>query len=208
MNMAHNHDNVPSLGYSHIATIYFCLFLNLAFVAVEAALGFMGNSTGLVSDAGHNLSDVLGLVLSLVALYMEKSGRPGAKRTSGIVTLVNASLLIVAVGIICVESISKIIRPEPVNGLIVIYTAAAGILINGFTAWILMKGSGNVNIKAAFLHAATDTLVSVGVVVSGFIIRWTGFHLVDPIVSLVISLIIAVPSVKLIWQTVGLIRNS
>ncbi len=205
--MAHSHEHSHAGTGASIKTIYFCLAINLIFVAAEAFMGFRSNSTGLLSDAGHNLSDALGLLLSLIALYIEKSGRKNALRTSHTVTLVNGLLLLAAVAIILVESIEKIIRPVSVDGSTVIWTAAAAIVVNGLTAWLLMRGSSNVNIKAAYLHAATDTLVSVGVVISGIIIRFTGLNIIDPLISLVITAIIAVPTLKLIFNAISLIRR-
>ena len=202
---SHNHSHA-GVGAS-IKTIYFCLALNLLFVAAEAIIGLKSNSTGLLSDAGHNLSDALGLLLSLIALHIEKSGRKNASRTSHTVTLVNGVLLLAAVAIILVESIEKIVHPVNVDGGLVIWTAAAAIIINGLTAWLLMRGSNNLNIKAAYLHAATDTLVSVGVVISGIIIRYTGLNIVDPLISLVISAIITVPTLKLIFRAISSIRK-
>ena len=123
-------------------------------------------------------------------------------------TLVNGALLMVAVVIILFESIDKILNPVEVNGMAVIITSAAAIVVNGLTAFLLMKGEkDDINIRAAFLHAASDTLVSVAVVASGIVIRLTGWNLIDPILSLLVSALIAVPTVRLIANTVRDIRN-
>lgn len=205
----HNHTHLHGAAGVSIRVLILALIINLAFVAIEAIVGWWGNSTGLLSDAGHNLSDALGLVLSLVAISLEAQSRASSKNISRYISLANGLLLLAAVVIILVESIEKIINPEEVNGLAVIITSAVGILINGFTAWLLMKGNTkNINIRAAFLHAATDMLVSVAVVVAGVIIRFTGWNLVDPLLSLAVSAVIAVPTVKLIAETVRSLRDS
>ena len=183
------------------------IVINICFVAAEATVGWWSNSTGLLSDAGHNLSDVLGLILSLVAIAVESRSNKSSKKISRYISLANSLLLLAAVVLILKESISKIISPEEVNGTAVIVTSAIAILINGLTAWLLAKGNrDNINIKAAFLHAATDMLVSVAVVVSGIIIRVSGWYLIDPILSLIVSVVIAVPTVKLIIHTVHEIK--
>ena len=183
------------------------IVINICFVSAEAIVGWWSNSTGLLSDAGHNLSDVLGLILSLIAIALESRSNKSSKKISRYISLANSLLLLAAVVLILKESISKIISPEEVNGTAVIVTSAIAILINGLTAWLLAKGNrDNINIKAAFLHAATDMLVSVAVVVSGIIIRVSGWYLIDPILSLIVSVVIAVPTVKLIIHTVHEIK--
>lgn len=202
----HNHSVGESLAKSAIGTIYLCLLINICFVVVEALVGLWSNSTGLLSDAGHNLSDILGLVLSLIALRLEK--RKGGERMTLYVTIANVALLLVAVALIVGESIDKIMHPTVVNAEAVVGVALVAIVINGLTAWILLRGkSDNINIRAAFLHAATDALVSVGVVISGVVIRVTGVNIIDPLVSLVISVVIAVPTIKLLIRTLRAIKN-
>ena len=199
----HHHDIVRVSARIHILAIV----INICFVAAEAIVGWWSNSTGLLSDAGHNLSDVLGLILSLVAIALESRSNKSSKKISRYISLANSLLLLAAVVLILKESIGKIISPEEVNGTAVIVTSAIAILINGLTAWLLAKGNrDNINIKAAFLHAATDMLVSVAVVVSGIIIRVSGWYLIDPILSLIVSVVIAVPTVKLIIHTVHEIK--
>lgn len=205
--MVHFHRHSNEESHSHydektsVKTLYLCLVLNLAFVAIEAIIGWQSNSTGLLSDAGHNLSDALGLLLSLIAICLERTKSRNNRKVSKFVTLANGLLLLMAVVVIVVESIGKIVSPLPVNGNAVILTSLAAIIVNGFTAYLLMKGkSGDINIKAAYLHAATDMLVSVGVVVSGIAILLTGFDIIDPLVSLVITAIIAVPTIKLLIE--------
>ena len=203
---SHEHHLHDIVGVS-ARILILAIVINICFVAAEAIVGWWSNSTGLLSDAGHNLSDVLGLILSLVAIALESRSNKSSKKISRYISLANSLLLLAAVVLILKESISKIISPEEVNGTAVIVTSAIAILINGLTAWLLAKGNrDNINIKAAFLHAATDMLVSVAVVVSGIIIRISGWYLIDPILSLIVSVVIAVPTVKLIIHTVHEIK--
>lgn len=192
----HGHDGGPK--NTPIRVLYLCLVLNLLFVAAEAWAGWRSNSTGLLSDAGHNLADVLGLLLSLIAIYMERAKGSINKKLSKYVTLTNGLLLIGAVSLIIFESIEKIVHPQQVHAETVIIVSVAAIVVNGFTAWLLMRGEKNdINIKAAYLHAASDMLVSVAVVISGIIISFTGWNIIDPALSLLVSFFIAVPALKL-----------
>lgn len=193
----HGHDGGPK--NTPIRVLYLCLVLNLLFVAAEAWAGWRSNSTGLLSDAGHNLADVLGLLLSLIALYMNRAKGSINKKLSKYVTLTNGLLLIGAVSLIIFESIEKIVHPQQVHAETVIIVSVAAIVVNGFTAWLLMRGEKNdINIKAAYLHAASDMLVSVAVVISGIIISFTGWNIIDPALSLLVSFFIAVPALKLV----------
>lgn len=199
MNHHHHHHPIADEPQQQKKLIIICLIINLAFVIIEAGAGYLYNSIGLLSDAGHNLSDVLGLVLALVGIILAQTANRGRAKIANYVTLLNALLLIVAVIIIGIESIQKIIYPTLVNGFAVIITSAIAIIINGVTAAILLKGSNkNTNIKAAYLHAATDALVSVGVLLSGLIIALTGYNIIDGIISLLITIIIAVPAFRLL----------
>ena len=166
--------------------------LNLLYVAVEASVGFWQGSTALLSDAGHNLSDVLSLVLVLIAFRHRDKER--------IVALINALLLLAAVLLIIAESVRGLVAPVPVNGAAVSWTAAVGILVNGLTVLLLNHGRSDLNVRSAFLHMLADTLVSVGVVISGIVIAYTGWTVVDPIVSLAVALLILIPSVRLLRE--------
>lgn len=192
------------------AMITVCLVINLVFVAVEALIGWRSGSTGLVSDAGHNLSDALGMLLSLISLLLIQHGSRRSGFISQIITLCNALILLGAVAVIAWESIERILSPIHVQGDMVIYTALAAIFVNGLSAYLLMRGSKeDINIRAAYLHAATDMLVSVGVVLSGVIISLTSWYIIDPIISLVITLIIAIPAVRLVGTALrGLIEHT
>lgn len=197
----HHHVGVESMN----KTFLVCIIVNLLFVGIEALVGYYGGSLGLVSDAGHNLSDVLGIGLAMLAFWLEhKRKSVKAQEVSRIISIINALLLIVAVVVIVVEAIHKFTDQTEVNGKAMIITALIAIFVNGLTAWMLMKGEKeNVNVRAAFLHAAADALVSVGVVVSGIVIYYTGWVMIDPIISIVISLIILVPSLKLLVECLG-----
>ena len=188
--MEHHHENMK---LSRMLII--CSLINLLYVVIEAGVGFVSSSAGLVSDAGHNLSDVATLLISLAAVNLAQSKPATAKK----LTLANALLLICAVVLIAVEGVSKLIDPEPIQGSVVSLTAGIGIIVNGVTAYLLMREQDrDINIKASFLHMISDTLVSVGVLVSGLIIAKTGLYVIDPIISLIIALIILFPAVKLL----------
>ena len=192
--MEHHHEN---LKLSRMLII--CSLVNLLYVVIEAVVGFVSSSAGLVSDAGHNLSDVATLLISLAAVNLAQSRPATAKK----LTLANALLLIGAVVLIAVEGVSKLIDPEPIQGSVVSLIAGIGIIVNGVTAYLLMREQDrDINIKASFLHMISDTLVSVGVLVSGLIIAKTGLYVIDPIISLIIALIILFPAVKLLVKVV------
>lgn len=181
--------------------------LNSAYVVIEAVFGLIYGSMGLLSDAGHNLSDVAALVIAMVAFRL-MSRKPDDRHTYGYkkftiqASFINALLLCVAVGAILVEAIKKLIHPEAVDGGAIAWVAAAGVIVNGVTAWLFMKDKGHdMNVKAAFLHMAADTLVSVGVVVSGIIIHYTGWYVLDPIIGIMIAIIVA-------WSMRGLLVES
>ena len=192
--MEHHHEN---LKLSRMLII--CSLVNLLYVVIEVGVGIVSSSAGLVSDAGHNLSDVATLLISLAAVNLAQSRPATAKK----LTLANALLLIGAVVLIAVEGVSKLIDPEPIQGSVVSLTAGIGIIVNGVTAYLLMREQDrDINIKASFLHMISDTLVSVGVLVSGLIIAKTGLYVIDPIISLIIALIILFPAVKLLVKVV------
>jgi cobalt-zinc-cadmium efflux system protein len=199
-------------GHSHGPANYDRAFaigiaLSLGFVVIEALYGFIANSMALLADAGHNLSDVLGLVIAWGASVLAKRAPTerytyGLRSTSILAALLNAVFLLVATGGIAWEAIQRFAEPASVAGLTVIVVAAIGIVINGVTAWLFASGrKGDINIKGAYLHMAADAGVSAGVVVAGVVILVTGWGWVDPAVSLVIAAII-------VWGTWGLFRES
>ena len=207
----HEHSHGPG-GHSHAPANFGTAFavgivLNTAFVVVEAVYGYTSNSTALIADAGHNLSDVLGLVVAWIAVILSK--RPASPRytyglrgSSILAALFNAVFLLIAVGAIGWEAILRLLNPEPVAEKTVMIVAAIGIVINGFTAWLFASGSKNdLNIRGAYLHMAADAAVSAGVVVAALVIMFTGWLWLDPAVSLVIVAVI-------VWGTWGLLRDS
>lgn len=179
----------------------------MLFVVIEGGFGFVSNSVALIADAGHNLSDVLGLVCAWAAMYLGR--RPpgdrftyGLGRSSVLAALTNAVLLLMACGAIAWEAVGRLASPPAVAGTIVMGVAASGIVVNGLSAWMLHAGShGDLNRRSAFIHMLGDAAVSVGVLLSGAIIMYTGWSRLDPIVSLLIVAAILV-------STWGLLRDS
>lgn len=206
MHQHHHHIAEPVTSLS--AAYYVAIALNLGFVAVEATVGIVYNSLGLLSDSGHKLLDVLALIVSLLAFKLAKS-RPdkhftyGYRKASVLIAVLNAALLLVAVCVIIYESIVKFANPAPVDGAAISWTAAAGIIINSIGAILMMRHQkSDINTRGAFLHLATDALVSVGVVFAGIVISLTGWNVIDPIISLVIALVILVNTGKLLIEGV------
>ncbi len=204
----HGHHHHHAHTIEKLSTIYIvAVALNLLFVIVEAVAGFVGNSIGLLSDAGHNLSDVFSLLLAMIALKLASSHATkrftyGHRKASVLISLLNAIILLVAVGAIIVESMEKFFTPTEVNGTLIIWTAAVGIVINGMTAWVLSRqNQHDINTRGAFLHMMADTLVSVGVVVSGVVINLTGWTIIDPIIGLVIAVVILVSTWDLLSES-------
>lgn len=181
--------------------------LNLVFVIVEAVFGFLSGSMALVADAGHNLSDVLSLLLAWGASVLARrapSGRftYGFKSSTILAALANAMLLLIAIGMILVETIGRFSDPQPIAAGTVMAVAGVGIVINTATALLFVRGrKHDLNIRGAFLHMAADALVSVGVVIAGGLILLTGALWIDPFTSLIIVLVIA-------WGTWGLLKDS
>ena len=181
--------------------------LNFAFVIAQAGFGVFAHSLALIADAGHNLSDVLGLLLAWGATVLARSA-PTERRTYGmrsssiLAALFNAILLLVSVGAIALEALRRFTAPAAVAGTTVIWVAAIGILVNGVTALLFMSGrKGDLNVRSAFMHMAADAVISAGVVVAGVAILLTGKQWIDPAVSLLISAVI-------VWGTWDLLRDS
>lgn len=204
----HHHHHHPVETINKI--MVWSIIINLLYVFIEAGIGIYGDSLGLVSDAGHNLGDVFSLVLTLIGFKLAHAAANhkftyGYQKSTILIALLNAVILLVAVGVIIVESIRKIRHPEPIDGALVSWTAGVGIVVNGVTAWMLMKDQKrDLNIRGAFLHMAADTLVSLGVVIAGIIISFTGFVLIDPIISLVIAAVILVSTWRMLKESLNL----
>lgn len=217
--MAHDHHDHEhshgALGHSHAPKDFNAAFaigtiLNLVYVIVQVVFGLIAHSLALLADAGHNLGDVLGLVLAWGASYL--ATRPptpqhtyGWRRASVLAALANAIFLLVAVGGITWEAVRRFAEHEPVAGKTVIWVALGGIVINTATALLFMSGrKGDLNVRGAFLHMAADAAVSAGVVVAGFAILWTGWQVLDPIVSLAINAVIVAGTWKLLRESFNL----
>ncbi|WP_170004074.1 cation diffusion facilitator family transporter [Pseudopontixanthobacter vadosimaris] len=215
MGAGHDHSHPAGgshAGHSHAPADFGRAFaigvvLNTVFVVIEATYGFLSGSMALVADAGHNLSDVLSLLLAWAASIAAKKP-PNARFTYGyksstiLAALGNAGLLLIAIGAILYETINRLADPAPVEGWTMIAVAGVGIVINTATALMFVRGrKDDINIRGAFLHMAADALVSAGVVVAGAIILLTGAAWVDPVTSLIIVAVIA-------WGTWGLAKDS
>jgi len=210
--MPHAHTNHSHAhGHSHAPASYGRAFaigvtLNLAFVIVEAGFGAWSHSLSLLADAGHNLSDVLGLLLAWGATVLA-ARQPTARRTYGLrrssilAALLNAIVLLLAVGGIAWEAIHRFMQPAPVASGTVMAVAGIGFFVNSFTAWLFMSGQHDLNIRGAFLHMAADAAVSLGVVFAALAMMFTGWLWLDPATSLVIVVVIT-------FGTWGLLRES
>jgi len=203
MGSDHSHGATASFGRAFAIGIA----LNCAFVGAEAVAGLAANSMALLADAGHNLSDVLGLALAWAGATMARMPASdrfsyGFKKAPILAALFNAILLLVAVGAILLEAAQRLVHPQAANGETVMIVAAIGIVINGITAWLFASGRrSDINIRGAFLHMAADAAVSLAVVIAGAVILYTGILWVDPAVSIVVALVI-------LWSTFDLLKQS
>jgi cobalt-zinc-cadmium efflux system protein len=202
--MAHDHSHAPGRFSRAFAA---GVGLNLTFVILEAVFGVLAHSVALLADAGHNLSDVLGLSLAWGASYLVQRQPTerhtyGLRRSSILAALLNAGLLLVAIGAIAWEAIGRLTHPQPVASGTVIWVASVGIGINALTASLFWAGrKRDLNLRGAFLHLAADAAVSAGVVLAGLVMNATGWLRLDPAVSLLIVVVIAIGT----W---GLLRES
>lgn len=213
-NHSHSHEghsHSHSVNMEHLNKAFIIgIVLNLVYVAVEFVAGLILDSVSLISDAGHNFSDVIGLVLALAAFRLArvKPNRRytyGYKKSTILISLLNACILLVAVGVIVWESVGKLRNPQPIEGDAIAWVAGVGIVINAFTAWLFMKDrKKDLNVKGAYLHMAADTLVSVGVVVSGIVIGFTGWYIIDPIIGIAIAVVILISTAGLLLDSVRL----
>ena len=211
--MAHSHHHGHSHGHApqDFGTAFAVgIALNLGFVVVEAAYGFWANSMALLADAGHNLSDVLGLAIAWGAAILAKwppSRRfsYGLRGASILAALANALILLIAVGFIVYNAVIRLIVPDFVEGDTVAAVAAVGILINGVTAWMFARGRrSDLNIRGAYLHMVADALVSAGVVVAGIGIAVTGWLWIDPAASLIVAALIFLSTADMLRESLTL----
>ncbi|HXZ09675.1 MAG TPA: cation diffusion facilitator family transporter [Paraburkholderia sp.] len=201
----HHHHHAPVAGHGRAFAL--AVALNVTIVVVQGIYGVLANSTALLADAGHNLSDVLGLLLAWGAMWLA-TRRPSARYTFGfgsssiLASLANAGLLLFACGVIVAEAIRRLFNPEPVAGLDVFIVATIGIVVNGFSAWLFMRGQKeDLNVRGAFLHMAADALISAAVAISGLVILFTKWTWLDPVMSIVVVAVI-------VYGTWGLARDS
>lgn len=213
----HGHGHGHGHGHHHPApgdygrAFVIAIVLNSGFLAIEFVYGFIANSTALMADAGHNLSDVLGLVLAWGASLLAKSAPTrrftyGLRSSSILAALGNALLLMVASGAIALEAVQRLLHPAVVEGGTVSVVAAIGVAINGFSAWLFMAGSkDDINIRGAYQHMAADAALSLGVVVSGLIVMYTGWTWLDPAVSLLLVVTIVVGTWSLLKESLQMV---
>ena len=204
LHAGHHHHHAPaSFGMAFAVGA----LLNTGFVLAEVVYGLLGHSMALLADAGHNLSDVLGLLASLSAAVLSRRRASarftyGLGSTSVLAALLNAVVLLVVTGAVAAEAVRRLLQPEPAAGFVVMGVAAAGIAVNGVTAGLFAAGrKGDLNVRGAYVHMLSDALVAVGVVVAGGLILVTGWTWLDPVASLVISAVI-------VWGTWSLLRES
>jgi cobalt-zinc-cadmium efflux system protein len=206
----HHHGHQHGLPKDHGNAFTLAIMLNVGFVLVEFIYGFIADSTALLADAGHNLSDVLGLLLAWGAATLAKKQPTnrytyGFRSTSILAAMANAMLLLVACGAIAWEAIRRFSEPSHVAGSIVVVVAIAGIVINGLSAWLFVAGSkDDLNIRGAFLHMAADAAVSFGVVIAGLIMLYTEWSWPDPAISLVIVAVVLGGTWSLLREAVQL----
>lgn len=208
---SHSHSHAHHNDSDNQGRVFaFAIVLNTAFVLTEFSYGFIANSTALMADAGHNLSDVLGLLLAWGAAILSRRAPSkrytyGLRSTSIMAALANAVLLLVACGAIAWEAIHRFSQPPIVVGLTVSVVAGIGIVINGLSAWLLVKDSkGDLNIRGAYLHMAADAAVSLGVALAGIAMMFTGWFWLDPVISLVIVAVIIIGTWELLRESLQL----
>ncbi|HEY6834191.1 MAG TPA: cation diffusion facilitator family transporter [Pseudolabrys sp.] len=213
----HNHSHA-SAGHSHAPKSFGTAFaigtaLNFGLVAIQISYGIQAHSVALLADAGHNLADALGLLIAWGAHVLSASAPTrrytyGLRAASILSALANGVILLIVTGAIAWEAVQRLFEPGPVSGLVVMVVAAAGIVINGLSAWLLMAGQRDLNIRGAFLHLLGDAAVSAGVLAAGAIILLTGWNWIDPLVSIVISVVIVWAAWRLLTEATNLSLNA
>ena len=217
--MAHNHHDHEHAGHSHShapvitnlnKAFIIGIILNLAYVIIQIVIGLKINSLSLLSDAGHNFLDVAGLALAMIAFKLSKSRSTekytyGYKKSSILISLLNAVILLISIGAIGYEAIFRFQNPQPLPGITIAIIAAIGIVINGVSAFMFFRDKeSDINVKAAFLHLASDALVSLGLVVGGIIIYYTHLYWIDPLLSIIICLVIIASTWSLLKDSLRL----
>ncbi|WP_188130973.1 cation diffusion facilitator family transporter [Paraburkholderia panacisoli] len=204
----HHHAHTPAEGHGRAFAV--AVALNVAIVIMQAVYGVLAHSTALLADAGHNLSDVLGLLLAWGAAWLA-TWRPSARYTFGyggssiLASLVNAGLLLFACGVIVAEALGRLMNPAPVAGLAVFVVATIGMVINGISAWLFMRGQKeDLNIRGAFLHMAADAGISAAVALSGLVILYTHWLWLDPVMSLLVVAVVVAGTWSLLRDSLRL----
>lgn len=207
--MEHSHSHEINHATDYLKRSFFIsIGLNLTYALVELISGMFYGSMSMISDAGHNFVDVFSLNLAFAGLLLagikpNKEFTFGYKKATVIAAVINSVFLIISVLLIVKESVFRIFNPVDVNGISMIFIACLGIIINGFTGWIFHKDQHkDLNIKAAFLHLMADALISLGVVISGVIILFTGWVIIDPIFSIIIALVIVFMTLKMLKDSI------
>lgn len=202
----HDHSHSPAINKSNVNVFVIGIGLNVAFVLAEIVAGFIYNAVALLTDAGHNLSDVANLLISLVAFWIAKRQSNavytyGFKKATVLAALANAVVLLIAVGVLGFESFRRLLSPQPVAGGVIAWVATIGIIVNGVSAFLFFRQKHELNSKAAYLHLLADALVSLGVVVGGILISYTHLYWIDAAIGIIIMLVI-------LASTWGLLRDS
>ena len=206
---SHSQTNLQNINYA----FYIGIVLNLLFTSIEFVVGYLHNSLSLISDATHNLSDVAGLIISLIGMKLAERAATltytyGYKKASILASFINSVLLLVVVFNIFKEAIERFESPPEVGGKIIIITAFIGVTINTISAFLFYKGQkDDINIRGAFLHLLVDAIVSVGVVISGIIIYYTNWNIIDIIISVVIAIVILITTWSLFKESLKLILD-
>ncbi len=212
MGESHKH-TVPSRKNLNSA-YYIGIGVNLAYTIIEFVFGTLNNSLALISDAGHNLSDVASLILSLIGMKLAQRAETvaytyGFKKASLLASLINAILLVVVVIGILTQAVQKLDNITEVPGLLIVWVALVGVTINTISAFLFFQHQKeDINVKGAFLHLLVDALVSVGVVISGLVIYFTGYNIIDPIISIVIAIVIIITTRKLLIESLRLVLDA
>ena len=212
MHSSHSHHtHHHSMELKNVSNAFIIgIILNFLFVIIEALVGLSIHSLSLLSDAGHNLADVATLALSLLAikLLQVKSSKDytyGYRKTSILVALFNASVLLVTIGAIIYEALHRFLNPEPIQGATIAIVAGVGIIINGITALLFLRTKDkDINVKSAYLHLMSDALVSLGIVIGGIVMYYTHWFWLDSVLSIVIALVILLSTWKLLKQSIRL----
>jgi cobalt-zinc-cadmium efflux system protein len=200
----HSHSHNLNLDHGNRSVFIIGICLNLAFVLAEIIAGLIYNSMALLTDAGHNASDVASLVLSLVAFWMARKKSSaiytyGYKKTTVLAALINAVMLLIAIGVLGYESVSRLLKPEIVKGDVIALIAGLGIVINSISAFLFYRRKEeDLNVKSAYLHLLADALVSLGVVVAGIVMIYTKWYWLDPAIGLAIMVVILISTWRLL----------